>query len=397
MIRTIFKKELLETLRDRRTIITMIVIPTMIFPLIMTVFFKVSDNFTKEASEKTVQIGIVSEEGNSRFIPALQSLPKELGKRAIHVYSDTAQLRNDIGSDSVQIGFFIPSNYAAVFDSSSQVSLRVYYNATKVGMKERAKVLMEAVQTQVKAYRYNKLRIDARQLEPVVAEYENVASVKETVGKLVGGFLPYLFIAFGFMGCMYPAIDLFTGEKERGTLETLLTAPASRWQILIGKMGVVVLSGLIAASFTMLGIFLTIEVFDIIQDPKILDVIHQVLTLKFVLMFYLLLIPLIIFFAGVMIPIAVYAKTFKEAQSIIAPMNAVIVLPAMVGFFPGIELNMTTACIPVVNIVLATKELIAGTLQMPYVLLSFGIMLALASLSIMFSYKRFGKEGNLVT
>ena len=100
------------------------------------------------------------------------------------------------------------------------------------------------------------------------------------------------------MGCMYPAIDLFTGEKERGTLETLLTTPVSRWQILIGKMGVVVMSGLLAASLTMLGIFLTIVVFDIIKEPKILEVIHQILTVKFIFMFYLILIPLIIFFAS---------------------------------------------------------------------------------------------------
>ena len=64
-----------------------------------------------------------------------------------------------------------------------------------------------------------------------------------------------------------------------------------------------------------------------------------------------------------MIPVAVYAKSFKEAQSIITPIEYRYVLPAMVGFFPGIELNAVTASIPVVNVVLATKELIAGTLD----------------------------------
>ena len=97
-----------------------------------------------------------------------------------------------------------------------------------------------------------------------------------------------------------------------------------------------------------------------------------------------------------MIPIAVYAKSFKEAQSIITPLNIIVVLPAMVGFFPGIELNILTACIPIVNIVLATKELIAGTLDGGLVGLSFAVMITLAVLAVIVSYKRFDKETNVV-
>ena len=216
------------------------------------------------------------------------------------------------------------------------------------------------------------------------------------IGKLAGGMLPYIFIAFGFIGCMYPAIDLFTGEKERGTIETLLTTPVARWQILFGKMGVVVLSGLTAATAALFGLFMSIEVLDVVDNKEILEIIHSILSVKFILMLYSLLIPLTIFFAGVMIPIAVYAKSFKEAQSIITPLNIVMVLPAMVGFFPGIELNTITACIPVVNIVLATKELIAGTLDFGLVALSFTVMLTLAVVAVIVSYKRFDKETNVV-
>jgi sodium transport system permease protein len=216
------------------------------------------------------------------------------------------------------------------------------------------------------------------------------------IGKLVGGVLPYIFIAFGFIGCMYPAIDLFTGEKERGTIETLLTTPVARWQILFGKMGVVVSSGILAASCALLGLFLSIEVFQIVDDPKVLEVIYEILSLKFIILLYALLFPLTVFFAGLMIPIAVYAKSFKEAQSVITPLNILVVMPAMVGFFPGIELNAITASIPVVNVVLATKELIAGTLNYGLLALSFGVMLILAVLAVIISYKRFDKETNVV-
>jgi sodium transport system permease protein len=141
---------------------------------------------------------------------------------------------------------------------------------------------------------------------------------------------------------------------------------------------------------------MSIEVLDVFDNKEILEIIHSILSVKFILMLYSLLIPLTIFFAGVMIPIAVYAKSFKEAQSIITPLNIVMVLPAMVGFFPGIELNTMTACIPVVNIVLATKELIAGTLEFGLVALSFSVMLTLAVLAVIISYKRFDKETNVV-
>jgi sodium transport system permease protein len=97
-----------------------------------------------------------------------------------------------------------------------------------------------------------------------------------------------------------------------------------------------------------------------------------------------------------MIPIAVYAKSFKEAQSIITPLNFVMVLPAMIGFFPGIELNAITAAIPVVNIVLSTKELISGTLSVGYYAISLSIMLILATVSVLISYQQFGKESRIL-
>jgi sodium transport system permease protein len=189
---------------------------------------------------------------------------------------------------------------------------------------------------------------------------------------------------------------LFTGEKERGTIETLLTTPVPRWQLLFGKMGVVILSGLMASTFSLLGLFVSVEFLAKEQAPEIAAIVSEILSPSFIIMLYLLLFPLIVFFAGLMIPIAVRAKSFKEAQSIISPLNIVIILPAMVGFFPGVELNEVTALIPVVNIVLATKELIAGTLEWHLIVMAFGVMVALAVSAVFLSYKRFESETNVV-
>jgi len=395
MIFTIFKKELKDTLRDRRTLMMMLVIPILVFPIIMNIFVGVSATFSEEAATKKVKIGFVGEKDNY-VLNQLKNLPKEMGKKEIVFYSDSIQLKKDLRLDSIQIGIFSEKQFSHNLTTQKPANLVVFYNATDVGMKDRAEIYLNTIEDIARQERILDLKLDEAKLTPIITEYSNVASDKEMIGKLAGGILPYIFIAFGFLGCMYPAIDLFTGEKERGTIETLLTTPVARWQILFGKMGVVVLSGLLASTAALIGLSLSIEVLDVVENAELLAIIHGILSAKFIILLYALLVPLTVFFAGVMIPIAVYAKSFKEAQSIITPLNIVMVLPAMVGFFPGIELNLTTACIPVVNIVLATKDLIAGTLDMGLLAISFGVMFALATLAVFISYKQFDKETNIL-
>lgn len=396
MIFTVFKKELRDTLRDRRTVMMMIVIPTLVFPMIMSIFMSVSESFQKKAAEKKVKIGLVSNQAGSLEADLLK-VPENLGKKEFIPFTDTASLIQAIRMDSIQVGIYIPNNAEQLKSAMKPISVTVFHDGTDLGMKERADAYVTYVQENWKKQRYAELKIDEAKITPFILEHSNVASSKEMIGKLAGGFLPYLFIAFGFMGCMFPAIDLFTGEKERTTIETLLTTPVPRWKILFGKMGVVVLSGLLAATFNLLGIYLSIEVLNLVKDPVLLQAIKDILSPAFIIMLYALLIPLITFFAGIMIPIAVRAKSFKEAQSIISPLNLLIILPAMVGFFPGIELNEVTALIPVVNIVLATKELIAGTLEWHLVAMAFGVMVLLAVIAILLSYRKFENENNVIS
>jgi sodium transport system permease protein len=392
----IFKKELMDTLRDRRTLLTMIVIPVLIFPLILTVFVNVSESFQKDAMDKDFKVGYLQQDAQNVLLSSLALLPDSLTRLELVAFDSEEALKNRIQEDSIQAGLIFSADFSTALQEQRTGKVTVWVNETKIGNRDRVKGYLEGVGEYLKINRLAELNLLPEQITPLQVTYENTASDKETLGKLAGGILPYLFIAFGFLGCMYPAIDLFTGEKERGTIETLLTTPVPRWKILIGKMGVVVLSGLLAASLALFGLFLSIEVLDLIQDPVLLEIMHSILTPTFVLMLYLLLIPLTIFFAGLMIPIAVYAKTFKEAQSIITPLNIVVILPAMVGFFPGIELNSVTAAIPIVNVVLATKELIAGTLEFSLLFISFAVMLGLAAIAVFISFKQFDKETNVV-
>jgi len=395
MIFTIFKKELIDTLRDRRTLMMMLVIPVLVFPIIMNLFVTISASFQKEAASKTLNIGVLGTKDNP-IVKDLIAAPEALGKKKVVFYTDTALLRKDIEKDSVQLGLFVHDDAAKLLETFKPIAINWLFDGTDLGMQERAELYMGYLEDKYQNARYQALNINPVEVKPFFTVYSNVASDQKMIGQLAGGFLPYIFIAFGFIGCMYPAIDLFTGEKERGTIETLLTTPVARWQILFGKMMVVVLSGLTAATCALLGLYFSIEFMNVVENAEIMAIVKGILSVKFILTLFLLLFPLTIFFVGVMIPIAVYAKTFKEAQSIITPLNIVVVLPAMVGFFPGIELNAITACIPVVNVVLSSKELIAGTLEWGYLALSFGVMLSLAMLSVFVSYKQYGKESNVV-
>lgn len=396
MILRIFRKELLDTLRDRRTLMTMLVIPILVFPITLNIFVEISKSFEESASAETMKIGIVGDLKN-RFKTQLEQIPNELGPKKIIVFKDSISLKKGIESDAIQLGLLVPTNEATLREKQQSIQISWLLDASELGRSERAEAYGARLKANAEAERLQILGLRPEQIKPLEIATINCASDKKMVGQLAGGFLPYIFIAFGFIGCMYPAIDLFTGEKERGTLETLLTVPVSRWKILIGKMLVVVSSGMLAATCALIGLFISIEFLDLAANKELLDVIHSVLTPAFILSMFALLLPLVIFFAGLMIPIAIYAKSFKEAQSIITPLNIVMVLPAMIGFFPGIQLDVNTVFIPVINVVLATKELIAGTLTWVYFGGVFSIMLLLAALAIMLSYKQFGKETNILS
>lgn len=395
MIFAIIKKELKETLRDRRTLLAMIVIPILIFPLILGLVQTVTKSIEEKEKNKRFTIAVATETPN-KFTEILETTPDELGKKKLLYVPSTLSPSELLENDSIDIVVTFQTDFDAQEINEQSNSLTVYYEGKSIMAKSKAELFLNYVTAQLLQERLLRKDIPQALLNPLQVTYENKTSDKEMIGKLAGGFLPYLFIIFGFIGCMYPAIDLFTGEKERKTLETLLTTPLPRWKILIGKMAVVVISGIAASSFALIGLFLGIEFFGVIEDKAIMEVIRSILSVSFILSLYILLLPLTIFFAGILIPIAVYAKTFKEAQSIITPLNFIVILPALTGFIPTFELSATTALIPIVNIVLASKELVAGTIEPLHMVIAFLTMLVLAAISVAISHHHFGKESNIV-
>jgi sodium transport system permease protein len=384
----IIKKELTETLRDKRTLMTMIVIPILLFPVLLSLIIRTQQHFSEEASNKKITIAFDEAYTNHPIINKLQTVAEADSLIVLLPVSEFNKTKALIQKDSIQAAIYI--------DAEAKAPIVVWHDGTKIDILGRITEQIESIKQIVIDEQMQAQNIEPSTISGFEYQMMSTASTQETVGKLAGGLLPYIFIVFGFLGCMYPAIDLFTGEKERGTIETLLTAPIARWKILVGKMSVVVISGLLAASLSLLGLYISIRGLNLIEDPALLGIINSILSFKFITVLFLLQVPLTIFFAGLLIPIAIHAKSFKEAQSIITPLNFVVILPAMIGFLPQIELNATTALIPIVNIVLATKELIAGTLNYMHLLLSAVVMCLIAAAAVFISYKQFEKENNVL-
>lgn len=389
----IFRKDLIDTLRDKRTMIVMVLIPLLLFPMLLFVATKVQMSTTKGEVTKALRIGYVADAQDSDF--GLQKILTELGNMKVSPVADTVQLRQLIRDDSLDAGLALQKGFSSKINELQTAELRKFGPRSNDIALTRLKAMTEVFQSQLLMTRLSALHLDQENIEPLKITYSDTELNKETFGKIAGGFLPYIFIIFCFMGCMFPAIDLFTGEKERGSIETLLSAPVVRWKILVGKMLVVIVSGLSTAVLAILGLVLSLQFIDGISE-EILNLAYEIISPQFIIALMLMLIPLVTFFAGMMIPATVYAKSFKEASSILQPLNFVVLMPAVIGMTPGIELSAVTAAIPVLNVVLSTKELIAGTINWGYFAIVMLSLLILASIAVVFSFNRFGNEKNIL-
>lgn len=391
-ILTILRKETRDTLRDKRSLTVMIIMPLLIFPLILLVVAMVTKTTAENEMTKTIKIGYHAEGSDLGLRSMLDDA--EVLKFELVEITDSATFRSLI-PDSLDAGLYLSSSFADQVEGRETGEITFFYDQTEQTVKSRLKGVLNAFKEQRKASRMAELDLDQAAIEPVHISEIGVASTKEVLGKFAGGFLPYFIIIFSFLGCMYTSIDMFAGEKERGSFETILTVPVERWKILVGKMGLIVMMGMVTTSLGFLGLYLGMQVSDALP-PQITEVVNSILSPGFILTLMGMMLLLTIFFAGVMTPISLYAKNFKEAQSIITPLQIIAIIPAMIGAFPGIELTWVTAWIPVLNIVLSTKEIIAGTIdpgQMAVVVVS---LLLLALISVFISFKRFGNEQNVL-
>ena len=392
IIFSIFKKELTDVLRDRRTLFFMIAMPVIVMPLIFIGSLKFQEYQNKKSEEKILNIALVNESGDTKIRDYI------LNQKGVNLIEDidADSLEAGIKSDSLQGGLYIGKNFLNNISTNQMGAVEIYYKSSDLMSKAKKRInnALDQYKNEVVAGRLLRFDIDKNLLEPLQIIDKDMSTKKETIGKALGGLVPYMLVIFIFLGAMYPAIDLGAGEKERGSLETLLSSPATKFEITVGKLMVVSLTGLVSGLISVVGITAPMYFIDNIPD-QIKSTVLEIISPFMIISVIFLMIPIAIFFASMLLSISFYARSFKEAQSLMGPLNIIIIVPLMLTLGPGIEIDHITALIPLINVGLLTKEILAGSVEPIYFIETLSSLLFFAAIGIRFSVYWFNKENTI--
>ena len=392
IIVAIFKKELTDVLRDKRTLFFMIVIPVIVMPLIFIGSIKFQEYQSKKSDEKILNIGLINKTSDSQIRDYL------LDQKGVYLVEDIDldSLELGIKNDSLQGGLYIHKNFINDISANAMGKVEVYYKSSDLMSKAKNRInnALDIYKNEVVSERLSQFNVDKDLLEPIDIINKDISTKKETIGKAVGGLIPYMLVIFIFLGAMYPAIDLGAGEKERGSLETLLSSPATKFEITVGKLMVVSLAGMVSGLISVIGISVPFYFIGNIPD-QIKSTVLEIISPFIIVSVIILMIPIAIFFASMLLSISFYARSFKEAQSLMGPLNIIIIVPLMLTLGPGIEIDHITALIPLINVGLLTKEILAGSAQPIYFIETLSSLLFFAAIGIRFSVYWFNKENTI--
>jgi sodium transport system permease protein len=384
---TIFLKELKDSLRDRRTLISMIVIPTLLMPIIFFVGGTVMSKVVKKAKDEATTMVILGGADSPGVVAALKADPKF---RVIDAYTDFKKM---ISEKHIRLAVEIPAGFEAALKAGSVQTVTLYHYEGEMksgmGVGEVDRFFRNLREKTVETRLTNR-GLAADLVKPFEIKRQNVAPPEKVGGNIIGGLVPYMIIILCFTGAMYPAIDLTAGEKERGTMETLLCSPVHRVNIVLGKFLMVMTASIATIALTLVSTAVSIIIGGSMLAGKsgaaaakaagsggIIPVIDP---------------PVALFFAAVLLTISLAAKSYKEAQSYVSPLIIVVIMPAMMGMLPGVELTGKTALVPILNVCLACKEMLSGVWHWNYLALIFGSTGLYAATAVFLCVKMFNRE-----
>jgi sodium transport system permease protein len=395
---TVYLKELKDSLRDRRTLISIIVIPTFVMPALFFGVGKIATQIVSKAKEEIPSIMVLGGEDSAGVVTELKQSKK------LKVVPSAADWKQQISDKKVRAAVQIPAGFEAGLKAGSAdpVIIYNYDGELKSGfaVNELERFFRELRDRTVTA-RLAERSLPATLVKPFEFKRENVAPPEKVGGNLLGGIVPYLIIILCFTGAMYPAMDLTAGEKERGTMETLLCSPVPRVDLVLGKF-LMVLTGSLSAmllSLASMGISAVLAgmafagggaakagadqaaggFIPMIDPLGIFGVIAMVL-------------PVAVLFSAVIFTVALFAKSYKEAQSYVGPMIFLVIMPAVVGMLPGIDLNLKLALVPILNLSLVCKEMLSGVWHWNYIALIFGSSCLYAAVALGLAVRMFNRE-----
>ncbi|HZM02534.1 MAG TPA: ABC transporter permease [Candidatus Saccharimonadales bacterium] len=375
-IAIVYAKELRDLLRDRRTLISMVVVPVIVLPAIMISLSFAATKIVGQARQEIPKIMLLGGADSPRTVDALRAL------HAFQFVPSQADFTNLISDKKIRAALEIPPRFDEAVEKGEPAVIRIYTYAGEMKSVLAAETLEQVLRQKretIVSRRMAERHVAKELLTPFSIEKTNVASPKKVSGNLIGMILPYMVIIMCLTGAIYPAVDLTAGEKERGTMETLLCSPVARTDLVAAK-GLVVLTVSLATAFLSVSANgLAVVVFSKVTShaaknplpPMTLDPSSLVAVC-------VVMAPLAIFLSAAMLAIGLFARGSKEANSYMQPMLILAIVPAVAAALPGVELNYGLAFIPILNVSLASKEILTGTFHWNYLAVVFFSMCAYA-------------------
>jgi sodium transport system permease protein len=391
----VYRKELTEWLRDRRTLIATVLVPLLLFPIMMVGFTALAIMFVGKAKRETPKVMILGGEDSPQVLEGLRKIEN------MEIVPAAINWKEQVSNKEIRAAVELPGNFQASLERGESRLVKIYYYEGDIKSSfgaNRVEKFLKEYRDQIIKNRLAAKNLPEALLKPFEVKQENVAPPEKVSGATFGGMIGYMVILLCMTGAMYPAIDLTAGEKERGTMETILSSPISRLDLVLGKFFLVLSASLATASLAVISMGVS---FGIVGKSHALGrgtgeagfVLH--IGLSSVMAVFLMALPLAVLFSAVLMTIALFAKSFKEAQSYLTPMTFLVVIPAVASLMPGIELTPKLAIIPILNTSLVCKEIISGTYHWNYIGLIFLSTCVYAAAAMFLAVKMFQRESVL--
>lgn len=357
IIFAVFRRELLDIVRDRRALWSSVLISVLALPLLMGfVSFFLGRSIERSRSEATTVA----------VVPALaapyQSAVQKAGLRLVELANES-QVRDAVLKQSASTGLLV---------SGDQLSFRVLVESTNPGSSRAASKLQTAL-NEVKAAlvlaRLQSVGLDATALQPIQVTKESLTTEKTMGGFILGSIAGYLVILSMFSRVLGISISVTVGEKQRGTMESLVASPAPRAALAIGKAltcsGMALFSGLLSV-----GSLLLTSSTKSLQIEGVPSLVGEIpLDLRGYVLLFTVLVCLSVFAGTLVLSIASAARSSKEAQTYLSPLLMLSFFPALLGGLPGMEISPALSWIPILNASQLMKSIFQGEfLPLPFIL-----------------------------
>ncbi len=384
VIQAIYRKEMLDLLRDRRTLISMLVVPLVVFPLIMQVALRLTSRIEERSEIEAKTLGIAAHVSTPAVRDALakiglpiidrDDLPSSVEKKAV------AAAVEEIPGTPTQMHIYVDGS-----------------NPTSSAAGDKIRIALDELKDREIRGSLRNSGIPASVLTPFTVKRTNIAGARKMAGSIWGTMLPYLLLLLMFTGGMYPIIDMTAGEKERKTLEAFLASPASRQEIVLGKIFAAMTAIFLTAMLTLGSMVYSLK--NVKLSSKSEELKHMMDTIPLdphtIGMIAVILIPMSIFAASLMFTIALFARSFKEGQSYLTPLALVVIFPAMLGGLPGFELTPALSMVPIFNASMMIRSVLLGDASMLNFAVTVGSNVLYAGIAFLIATRMFQRESVL--